>query len=445
MQPCQPVQRYVAHWVIPVSGSPIQHGVLEVCNDVITAVCPSAMSAVTELEASTIPEGKTDDSSRFLITPGLINAHTHLEQSFPESIPCQLQSSMAGTASDCYSASASDPFTDWLEKVSRLLKSTGQDKSLRGSRGVFEVLSTGTTTVNDIASGDEILKSLSQSGLRAVVSLEVFHPAACPVNTQHWITQYRQMQETLASLNSKTLQLGLSPHSLYNVSPPAWKALVQTLQPSLVHTHLAEFEAEGYYLQGITNTGIHKLHQRLLNQSFQPAFQARTPTLFLEQSGLLNLNTNWIIAHAVETSATDRDILRAANVGVVHCPRSNVALHHKTLNWTDWVQSDIQPALGTDGRLSTATLDLREEARFAMQRHGWHARQALQAMTLDGARAMHLQASIGSLTIGKKADFVLWKMSNRVNRDTSPEEQVLDVETAVYKVFVNGQCVYDAS
>jgi cytosine/adenosine deaminase-related metal-dependent hydrolase len=407
------MQVIAARWVLPLDGPPIERGFVAMAGGKILAVGPLSELPSDWPAATPLPG--------IVLTPGLVNAHVHLEQSCPEVIPKGLE----------------EPFSAWLLRVvARLQQDSAPEAKLRRSlAGAKEAISTGTTCVNDVASGPESLQALRQLGLRGTVSLEVFHPAVEPVAIDHWVAQYKALQE--ACVGHPLIRVGLSPHSPFNVSPAAWQALLSECKPPLVHTHLAESQEETLYLQGETS-GITGLHQQVLGRNFQPQAHAQSPVAYLQRWGLLNPTT--VAAHAIHTDESDRLLLAQARVSVAHCPRSNMALHGCTLRAADWKDTPIPLALGTDGRLSTENLDLRAEARYAMQLHGWTAEEALQAMTSQGAKALGLWDEIGSLTPGKSADLVLWQ--SQENDETNPWAAVLDAQSAVTGVWVQGQAVW---
>jgi cytosine/adenosine deaminase-related metal-dependent hydrolase len=403
------LQVIAAQWVLPVNQAPIENGFVAVAQGKIVALGP--MSQLPVHWPSSSPEVGT------IITPGLVNAHVHLEQSFPAPIP----------------KAADEPFSAWLLRVVAKLQqdSDPQAKWQRCFNGVLEALSTGTTCVNDIASGPESLEALDALGLRGVVSLEVFHPNVLPVVIDHWVTKYQAMQQAYRAHG--LLRVGLSPHSPYNVSPAAWQALVAECVPPLVHTHAAEFEGERTYLQGNLSC-VQALHQAILGREFTPQAVADSPLAYLGRFGLLTAHT--VVAHAIHTSAADRQQMAQAGASVAHCPRSNLSLHGQTLRAQDWQGLDVAMALGTDGRLSTENLDLRAEARCAMKLHGWNAAEALAAMTLQGAKALGLENDIGLLAPGMSADLVVWQAP--LDALGAPEEWALQPETQVSRVMIQG-------
>lgn len=408
--------RYLtAQWVLPVVSEPIEWGFVAIQGHQILSV-----GRYDDLPKGTHAPAPKPNS---LLSPGLINTHVHLEQSFPEPIAKTPQ----------------DNFISWLLQV--IEKTRGQNNSesklARCRFGVLEALRTGTTSVNDIASGPESIQAMGEAGLQGIISLEVFHPGFEPIQIDHWLQGFSAMQA--AAEPYPFLSIGLSPHSPYNVSPKAWQALLKALQPSLVHTHLGEFEDETAYLAGKPSKIIN-LHQQVLGKTFRPELPARSPVQALMRKGLLETPT--VIAHAIHLTESDRQELRTLPVSIAHCPRSNLALHGKTLHWNEWQSSSIPIGLGTDGRLSTPDLDLRAEARVTMDLHGWSARQALQTLTVEGARVLRQDSQRGSLKRYQEADLVLWQAEPGQN--LSPEELLLAPSTKAQTVIIGGQPRYQA-
>lgn len=407
--------RYLtAEWVLPISDEPIEHGFIAIQGDHIMNV---GRYAELPKEAKAMPPKPGS-----LISPGLINTHTHLEQSFPDPILKTPQ----------------EDFIHWLLRViekTREQSAPGQ-KLARCQAGAQEALATGTTCLNDIASGPESIQAIATAGLRAIVSLEVFHPGFDPIQLAHWLQGFAALQEEAAPY--PLISIGLSPHAPYNVSPKAWQALLAALKPPLVHTHIGEFEDETAYMAGKPSKVVN-LHQQVLGKTFRPELPARSSIQALLRKGLLEKSPT-VIAHAIHLSESDRQELAHLPVGIAHCPRSNLALHGKTLHWNEWRHSPIPIGLGTDGRLSTPDLDLRAEARSAMARHGWSAQTALEILTLGGAKVLRKETELGSLESGKLADLVLWQA--QPEQALSPEALLLAPDTRVRQVIINGQSCY---
>lgn len=408
-------QFLTAEWVLPVSSKPIRRGYIAFEGHRIVAV--GALDSLTGL-----PPPRPGS----LITPGLVNVHAHLEQSYSRPIPKQ----------------EGHPFSRWLLDVVALTRTgrTAAEKTARCRRGAEELLRTGTTCVNDIASGPESLAVLSALGLRGVVSLECFHPDSGRIDVDSIITAYAAFRDGYES--HSRLRAGLSPHSGYNVSPAAWRVLREACAPPVIHAHAAEWPGEAAYFQG-KDSDIALLHETLLGRRFLPDQAAETPIQYLSDGGLLDSRT--ILAHVVQTTASDRALLARYGVGVAHCPRSNLFLHGDTLRAADWTTLNVPLGLGTDGCLSVDNLDLRAEARCAMSRHDWSARQALEVLTRGGARVLGLERDIGSLDVGKCADFVLWRTSSAPDEDDQPEERFMRETTRVEAIYADGVCLLETA
>lgn len=71
----------------------------------------------------------------------------------------------------------------------------------------------------------------------------------------------------------------------------------------------------------------------------------------------------------------------------------------------------VNVALGTDGAASCGALDLLAECRAASLAAGLGALEVLEMSTSGGAKALGLDASIGTLAAGKQADFLCIDLS----------------------------------
>jgi 5-methylthioadenosine/S-adenosylhomocysteine deaminase len=136
------------------------------------------------------------------------------------------------------------------------------------------------------------------------------------------------------------------------------------------------------------------------------------PVRYLESIGFWGPRT--LAAHGVWLSATDLAILARRHVAVSHNPESNMKLASGAAKVVAMRQAGIVVGLGTDGAASNNDLDMFEAMRQAAflgklqtsDPRAIPARTALQMATMDGARALGLEAEIGSLEAGKRADVI---------------------------------------
>jgi 5-methylthioadenosine/S-adenosylhomocysteine deaminase len=140
------------------------------------------------------------------------------------------------------------------------------------------------------------------------------------------------------------------------------------------------------------------------------------------------------LAHCVHLSNDEIRILKTTNTNVIHCPSSNMKLGSGIAPVAKLLEEGISVSLGADGAACNNRLDMFTEMRTAaLLQKALHGPEVLDANrvfrmgTIDGARALGLEAEIGSLEIGKRADVAVVKL-NQLH--TSPEADV--VSSLVY-------------
>jgi guanine deaminase len=134
-----------------------------------------------------------------------------------------------------------------------------------------------------------------------------------------------------------------------------------------------------------------------------------------DRAGALGART--ILAHAVHLS--EREVARLSESGarVAHCPESNLFLSSGTMPLASYLAAGIGVGLGSDVaagpdpsiframRLGAYVQNARRvaalDASLILSPLDW-----LRMGTLDGARALGLEASIGSIEVGKEADLI---------------------------------------
>jgi 5-methylthioadenosine/S-adenosylhomocysteine deaminase len=103
---------------------------------------------------------------------------------------------------------------------------------------------------------------------------------------------------------------------------------------------------------------------------------------------------------------------------VAHCPASNAKLGHGVAPLNELLAAGVVVGLGSDSMASNNRMDVLEEARLALlaqrARHGSHAlptaSDVLAMATIDGANAIGIGHQVGSIEVGKQADFAAFSM-----------------------------------
>lgn len=141
-----------------------------------------------------------------------------------------------------------------------------------------------------------------------------------------------------------------------------------------------------------------------------------SPAEFCKATNLIGKGRNTVLAHMVNLDlARDLPILAECEATVAHNPTSNCKLASGIAAIPQMLCEGVHVALGTDGAPCNNTYDMFQEMRLAsLLQKGLRkdpaimtADTVLEMATIKGARALGLEAEVGSLEVGKKADFVV--------------------------------------
>ncbi|MFN6466093.1 MAG: amidohydrolase [Nostoc sp. DedVER02] len=139
----------------------------------------------------------------------------------------------------------------------------------------------------------------------------------------------------------------------------------------------------------------------------------------LKRIGFLSNKTS--LAHCVWLNDTDIIILAETQSTVVHNPLSNLRLGSGIAPILKYRQAGVNVTFGCDGASSNDSQDLLEAIKIGSILHNvtdsdyqhWITpRQSVEMASLGGAKGLNLADKLGSITIGKQADLVLYDLTN---------------------------------
>jgi 5-methylthioadenosine/S-adenosylhomocysteine deaminase len=234
--------------------------------------------------------------------------------------------------------------------------------------------------------------------------------------------RFGALREAVEASLSERVRIGVSPHAPYTVSGDVYAACVELGVP--VMTHISESRAETEWL--LAGAGPMAAFAHLL---VEPA--GTTGTRLLAERGLLG--PHLVAAHCVEVDEEEIGLLAATRTGVAHCPRSNGFLGCGFAPATALRATGVPLGLGTDSPASAPSFDMFEELRCAVATARARERradvltaaEALEVATLGAARALGLEAEVGSIAPGKRADLAVVSLAG------SPYHPVEDPAAAV--------------
>ncbi len=360
-----------ADWVLPIEGQPIQAGAVVIEDGRIAAVGT----------AEDLGEGTHYDDA--VIVPGFVNAHSHLEYA------------VYGGFGD-----GLGDFAEWITLHIQRKARIGWEEYVDVARlGAAQCLASGVTTVGDCSYSGASSVACAELGLRATIYLEVF--GADPARA---LEHFAGVRDRVGDAFSTRVRPGVSPHAPYSVSIELYEACAELGLP--IATHISESPAEVEYLR--TGRGVWGAYKDLLVAS-----PGQTGTHLLAEHDLLGPNV--VAAHCVVLDQDEIDLLAGTGTGVAHCPRSNAALGCGVAPLAELRAAGARVGVGTDSPASAPSFDFFEELRTvvlsARARAGrpdvLSAGEALELGTLGSARALGLDAEIGSLVAGKRADLAV--------------------------------------
>jgi cytosine/adenosine deaminase-related metal-dependent hydrolase len=335
---------------------------------------------------------ETHDLNGAVVTPGLINTHHHLWQNLTR-------------------ARAQDEnLFGWLRALYPVWAAIDEEAEYAAARcGLAELALSGCTTVFDhhylFPPGRQGLleaeiRAARELGVRIVASRGSMDlgesdgglPPDSIVEERDDVLAATEAAAQLA--DGAQVEIAVAPCSPFSVTKELMREsaeLARRLGLQL-HTHLAETVEE----------------EQFAREKF-----GCTPVEYVEDLGWLAEDV-WC-AHCVHLSQEDVAKFGEHDVGVAHCPSSNMRLGAGIAPVRELLDAGVRVGLGVDGSASNERGDLFLEVKQALlvarARGGPKALTARDALRLGtrGSAAVLRRDDIGQLTPGKGADFAVWR------------------------------------
>ena len=353
------------------------------------------------------PEARVIDCTDSIIIPGMVNTHTHLFQTL-----------LKGLGDDM-------PLRRWFACMTApaAVHLTRDDVYVGALQGCVESLRGGVTTLVDFMYvhprpdlTDAVRVALEESGIRGFVArgflnegVELGVPAALIESPAAALADARRLIE-MHNRPDARVNIGIAPCMSWGVNAESLR-LTRKLSDetgALVTVHVAE--TQFFISHALESYGM-------------------TDTEWMDDVGLLN--PNLLAVHCVECKSHDMRLLRHHNVKISHNPCSNMYLGSGLAPIPEMILAGMTVSLGSDGPASSNNHSIIQAMKFAaLTQKGFHrdatimtAEKCLEMATIDGARAVGLEGSIGSIEVGKKADIAvvdctdpfLWPIHNPVS------------------------------
>jgi 5-methylthioadenosine/S-adenosylhomocysteine deaminase len=313
-----------------------------------------------------------------LLMPGLVNAHGHAAMVL-----------LRGLAEDM-------PLDAWLRERIWPIEAQWMSPDFVAdgiALALLEMVKSGTTCFSDMYFFPEVTaRAAQEAGMRAQIAFPLIQfPNAWSSNAADGFHKGLALHDE--HRDDPLLRIAFGPHSAYALGrADLLKALTYAEEiDAPIHMHL--HETAGEVEAARRELGASHIH-------------------YLAELGLLVPRLQAV--HLTHVDDDELELLAESGVRAVHCPQSNLKLGSGTFDIGRFKRRGMIVGLGSDGAAANNTLDLFTELRVAAllaktisgDPTALGAFEALELATLGGARALGLDASIGSIESGKAADLI---------------------------------------
>lgn len=326
------------------------------------------------------------DARGKLLSPGFVNAHTHLYQNMLKGMGDSLRLKE-------WCEQVTFPFSNVIHRYERQLG----DETLGyayGLLGAVEMLRGGVTAFinmdNNMTTQLEAWEDVGIRGALAIQSVNRWVPKELMIPDGK---RLEKLEETISAWHGRGLQdVYIAPSTPFTCTPEFMKKL-QALARKYgvkIQTHVSETEWE--IRQSLEETGM-------------------TPLRYLESIGFLD--DPIIAVHCVHLTPEEMEICRRRKVTVCYNPKSNAKLGSGIAPIAELREMGVDLCIATDGAASNDLLNIFEDMRLGAMlqklRYNDPARfgekEVFRMVTEGGAKAMGLDA--GRIEAGKLADLIL--------------------------------------
>ncbi len=379
--------------------------------------------------AATVDAARVIDGRRFVVTPGLVNAHIHITG---ETL------TRGFVPDDC-------PFDEqiitWLRPLYELHDET--DEHVSAKLAAVEMLRTGTTTfleAGTIWHVDAVVDALVEVGIRARIGRRAWDLPDLP-------PKYRMTtDEAIAGIEDTLARHG----DVAGGRIKAWSMLVGHTTSSDPLWRAARELATAH------GTGFNfHMSPAASDPAGFLAVHGERPIVHLDRLGVLADDT--MLVHCVHVDDHEVALLGRHRCNVAHCPTTALKVAYGVTQigrMPEMVDAGVNLCIGTDGSNAGNSMDMMRATYlvaglFKDARNDpafFPAEQAFAMATIGGARGLRAADEIGSLEVGKRADLVLH------DRERPEWVPLLDVANqlvwsadgrGVHTVFVDGRVVVE--
>ncbi|MEI7884871.1 MAG: amidohydrolase [Clostridia bacterium] len=372
----------------------------------------------------------TVDAKNKIIFPGLINTHDHLFQML-----------LKGLAKDI-------PLVEWLDaSVRPAIAHIGPEEIYLAAKvGLMEQLASGTTTCVDyqyahgkLGLDEAVLQAMDDIGIRGVLAKGYANtanfPATCSCEfnetEDNFFASARELHERYK--DHPRLAIAMAPGIIYDFSKDAFIKMRELADETGMRITMHTVETKDDNIYALEKYGMREFP-------------------FFESIGVLG--GDFLAVHCVDVDEEDLRLFAKYDIQVSYNPLSNMIMGYDVTPIVEMRKKGINVSLALDGAASNDNQNMLEVLKATALLQKCHHRnpavmtaaEVLEMATLGGARAIGLADEIGSLEVGKKADFFLF---NPIHLNSVPIADPISAliytgcEHNIEMTVVEGKVVYE--
>jgi 5-methylthioadenosine/S-adenosylhomocysteine deaminase len=363
------------------------------------------------------------DATHLAVMPGLINAHTHLSQTF-----------MRGLGDD-------KPLLAWLKQVMWPLQTAMRPDEMRLAAllGLVENLRCGATTVGQHhkittspAHVDAAAEAAERVGLRLQLARGWIDLGTNAESPEVILAEMSRLRERWHGQAEGRITVAFGPMAAWRCSDEMMRQTFALAREWGLRTHIHVAEAKDEIRLMRQRNGLGHIE-------------------WLHRLGALGPEMQ--LVHCVWVSEAEIDLIAESQALVVHCPVSNMYLASGAAPLRRLLDRGVTVALGTDGPASHNSQDLLETLKIAAllakvstgQATALLPGEALRLVTTAGARFLGRE-DVGGIIPDAKADLTLVNLNTtRAMPVHRPESAVVYSASGadVHTVIVDGRILLD--
>ena len=332
-----------------------------------------------------------------IIVPGFVNCHCHLELS-------HMKNSIGRNLG----------LTGFLDRI-RTSRAAGEEiiteASAKADRSMYV---SGVNLCADICNTPSTFDLKKESRISYINLLEVF--GIDPLKAEHRMEEIMHVADIASE---KNIPFFVVPHTVYSLSLTLFRLLLETTRGNRVTSlHFMEARGEAELVENHSGPLMdYYIGSGLLNGGLE-AVESHADAVLNEITG----NGNLILVH---NTYADRDTIKMVkkreNLYWCLCPRSNLFIENEVPPVSVLMDEGCTITVGTDSLASNTDLNLLEELKTLQENFTFLTLDELIPWaTLNGAKALQMEAEFGKIEKGKKPGLLLLEDADMQNMKLLP-------------------------